>query len=111
MELGKGGLYRLKPSCPATISTKTGRYGLPVVPRTPRGHFFSRGIVLARLFERGPDADLLREIFGYVVRRLIGTYAEGLVHADHGNPGLAHCPGRDGSCGGVFWIPARACAL
>jgi len=41
-------------------------------------------IALAQLLEKGSDADLLREMIGYVAQRLMEADVEGLVGAGHG---------------------------
>ena len=38
----------------------------------------------AQLLEKGSDADLLREMIGYVAQRLMEVDVEGLVGASHG---------------------------
>lgn len=53
-------------------------------------------IALAQLLEKGSDADLLREMIGYVAQRLMEADVEGLVGAGHGERSEARENWRNG---------------
>lgn len=53
-------------------------------------------IALAQLLEKGSDADLLREMIGYVAQRLMEADVEGLVGAAHGERSEARENWRNG---------------